>query len=479
METQTTTGTTTADVAELDTVADAALTAGDRPRTPAAAAATFPAPAPPSASASSPLAPLLIPQPQLDTHGDGDDDHGHDAVARQPTATVVDPVTSSAALSPFLVSLRAYTSYASAPPDSYTAAVHVAVEIDSSTSGSNTAAPNGAAPVNSNNQLAPPMPLQDTADYDRSGESGAAGLTAAALSGYAIRRLPRTKLATLQLRYEAAPDYFEAVFPEALEGYLPNTEFHSRVTALNTALSRFRSLRDRTPIMRLLVLCVCGFLVIAFVTLRTAAVTVFLSDGLIVVAACGLVLTLVLVLSRRSTPETIVTEHVQNWNTADNQRRRLLWTSHREALPMAALHSISPPWSISVDLVHAPSSLPLSVLPARLRASASNGLFPPTPGLRDDGSDPYADVLPLYPLGAADADASDADGGPHLAAVAGDAVGAGQTPNSAEPPPPPPALVDSAPVLARDSPPPYHHHAAAPTPDHTSGLGLDVRGGGL
>ncbi|KAJ1550090.1 hypothetical protein HK405_001430, partial [Cladochytrium tenue] len=251
-----------------------------------------------------------------------------------------------------------------------------------------------------------------------------------------------------------------------------------RVTALNAALARFRSLRDRTPIVRLLVLCVCGVLVISFVTLRTAAVTVFLSDGLIVVATCGMVLTLVLVLSRRSTPETVVTEHVQAWNTDDNQRRRLLWTSHRDALPMAALHSISPPWCISVDLVHTTSSLP-----ARLRASASNGLFPPTPGLRDDGSDPYADALPLYLLSTADADASDANEGPHLAAVAGDAVGAGRTPDSAEPPPPPPAIEGSATatssaVLARDSPPPYHHAAASP-PGRTLGLGFDVHSGRL
>ncbi|KAI9356251.1 hypothetical protein DFJ73DRAFT_823622 [Zopfochytrium polystomum] len=164
-----------------------------------------------------------------------------------------------------------------------------------------------------------------------------------------IRRVRRTRLLALHIRYNEGTKYFDDAMPEVLEGIIPNTVYCERIQTINKTLSRFRSIRDTGPRSRLIVILISIIAVASLVFIRTVGSISVLF--VIIVGLLCVIIILGLLSGRRISPAEAVRSVIKTFNDEDHARRRLHWVSIREESAQLGFRSRETPWIIAIDLL--------------------------------------------------------------------------------------------------------------------------------
>ncbi|KAJ3237044.1 hypothetical protein HDU81_010047 [Chytriomyces hyalinus] len=143
-----------------------------------------------------------------------------------------------------------------------------------------------------------------------------------------IRQTRRyTVLATLPVRYsEKSCKWFDDQMPTALQPIIPSVTFVNRIQEINSKLSRFKSLRDYTPLYR-----VVGFSIYGTFSITLAAcVSLFSSAMLWALILCGLIMIIISLWFSYSTPKSVrIVEAELRRFTKEDEPFGLVWESIR------------------------------------------------------------------------------------------------------------------------------------------------------
>ncbi|KAI8835658.1 hypothetical protein BJ741DRAFT_709051 [Chytriomyces cf. hyalinus JEL632] len=222
---------------------------------------------------------------------------------------------------------------------------------------------------------------------DNAAQSPIPGIPASTAGNLIIRPARRyTVLATLPVRYsEKSCKWFDDQMPTTLQPIIPSVTFVTRIQEINSKLSRFKSLRDYTPLYR-----VVGFSIYGTFSITLAAcVSLFSSAMLWALILCGLIMIIISLWFSYSTPKSVrIVEAELRRFTREDEPFGLVWESIRkdDRPPYACGFSrrfAEVPWKIRVKR------------DAELQISTSNDLpaytAPSSPLLENDGVD--GDVL--------------------------------------------------------------------------------------
>ncbi|KAJ3291444.1 hypothetical protein HDU76_007269, partial [Blyttiomyces sp. JEL0837] len=159
------------------------------------------------------------------------------------------------------------------------------------------------------------------------------------------------RIADVYIRYDCGEKFFSEEMPSGLDGLLGQQIFMSRMNSLNKGLLKFKSLKDYTPVFRLVGLMVAFSAAVLLISLNNFSSNVYVY--FLLVAVCGAIVVAITRFTARSKQETFFERRLARWNHQD-KRIRLVWDIRKanESVPLSAfLTGLQIRWCVSIHFV--------------------------------------------------------------------------------------------------------------------------------